>query len=285
MRKSILTIIIATAMVLLISCESGISKKAVEQGKLALAAKEYDKALNAFQLAQDEGSKDKEIQDMINVIESYLSSEKLFVEGKLEEANEMLNNLLNYDEYVIADDIEILKGKISGGLEEIKLISEEIKSLEDMFGNKNYDEAKELAIKLSSMNVSEEQVSYIDEIMNKIEVELAEAEAKRLQAEEEERKKTEEEKQQTNINEPIQLSEVLDYVSQFARDGEIITSVLGSGVLTKGFDVTSNFNIPSTEKNDDFYTVLTDFGQRIEEGFVVNIRNRNVYNSYGEKVN
>lgn len=57
--------LIAISLLVVISmvgCESSTAKKAVEQGKLLMTGKEYDKALALFKLAIDEGSKDEEIK-------------------------------------------------------------------------------------------------------------------------------------------------------------------------------------------------------------------------------
>ena len=50
------TIIVMSLLIMsMVGCGNNTANKAIEQGKLAMASKEYDKALRLFQLAIDEG--------------------------------------------------------------------------------------------------------------------------------------------------------------------------------------------------------------------------------------
>ncbi|MFI3210468.1 MAG: hypothetical protein R3Y64_05395 [Peptostreptococcaceae bacterium] len=98
---------------LLVGCGSDIVRKSIEQGQLALANKEFDKALASFNLAIDNGSSDDEIIKLNQTIEDYLNIVKFYEKGEFEEAKKLLSELNDdYTEYSFRDEIDKLKEEL-----------------------------------------------------------------------------------------------------------------------------------------------------------------------------
>ena len=114
MKKIWIILTLILLVVGLVGCENSVSKKAIEQGKLAMANKEYDKALSSFKLALDEGSNNKEVKRLTTLIDNYKKANDEFDKGNINNANKIMNQI---DEETIEDsiknDIDNLKAKIS----------------------------------------------------------------------------------------------------------------------------------------------------------------------------
>lgn len=79
-----LIMLILIASMFLISCGSNLKGKAIEQGKLVLDNKEHDKALSSFEVAVDEGSNEKEILNIIKIIDNYIKAKDAFEKDELD---------------------------------------------------------------------------------------------------------------------------------------------------------------------------------------------------------
>jgi uncharacterized protein YecT (DUF1311 family) len=164
-------VIVLTSLIVIIMVGYGnsISSKAIEQGKLAMASKEYDKALASFQLAIDEGSKDKEVLKITEIIEMYKKASNLFNEGNIERSEKIVNEINEeYVNYLIKDDIDTLKKLIKDKQKANQEIASEIESLNKYFEEKNYDEANNLINSLEGKNLTDEQISQVNEVKTKI---------------------------------------------------------------------------------------------------------------------
>lgn len=112
--KRIAIFLIIGLITTLVGCGNDLKNKAVEQGKLALANKEYDKALASFDLAIDEGAKDKELSLIINILNDYLNAKSSYEKGDIDNAKTLISNINeNYKNYSIKNDIEALKENIN----------------------------------------------------------------------------------------------------------------------------------------------------------------------------
>ncbi|TKH76046.1 hypothetical protein FC676_04660 [Bacillus cereus] len=83
MKRLILGIII---LFLMVGCSNEIYKKAMDQGKLALASKEYDTAVASFELALEEKKDDKEAKVLKDQTTKMISSIKEKSSGNIEQA-------------------------------------------------------------------------------------------------------------------------------------------------------------------------------------------------------
>lgn len=190
MRKIKTLIIVSLLAISMVGCGNSTADKAIEQGKLAMASKEYDKALASFKLAIDEGSKDKSIKIMYSIIETYNNAYDKFEEDNIEEAKKIIDEINNeYVEYSIKDDVDSLKVKID---EKVKIqdeINDYIEQIKKLVKNKDYNDAKSLIEEVNKKELSEKNKEEIDELNNRIESELSIIEAEKKAKEQEQNKK------------------------------------------------------------------------------------------------
>ena len=106
-------IIPVLSMTLMTGCGNKTFDKAMEEGKLAIASKEYEKAEGMFNLAIEEKKDDKEANALYNQIQKLIEAMKLKEEGKLEEV------------VVLCDDIEKIESKSEAIKKEANILKEE----------------------------------------------------------------------------------------------------------------------------------------------------------------
>lgn len=122
MKKIKIAVVLILILVNFTGCTNSLADKAVEQGKLALANLEYDKALGSFELAIDEGSKDKEIKIMVDIIKEYKKSLNLFKKGETENSKRIISNInKDYSRYTIKEEIENLNESIDSKIKKDKV--------------------------------------------------------------------------------------------------------------------------------------------------------------------
>lgn len=119
MKKFLVMGLILLVPVIAVGCGSNVENtnttaaKAVEQGELALANMEYDKALGSFNLAIQKGDTDEKTKAIKLIIEQYMEAENLYKQGKRKECSEVLSSIdLSYKNYAIKTSIDDLKNKI-----------------------------------------------------------------------------------------------------------------------------------------------------------------------------
>lgn len=131
-------------MFLLSSCslDNSLSKKALDQGELALANREYESALDSFKLAKKEGLKSRETDEIISILDTYLKSLEFFEEDEFYQASRTIGKINeNYKNYDMKPDIDELIEAIeerkleqesdhAAGLIEIKLSKMDIEEAE-----------------------------------------------------------------------------------------------------------------------------------------------------------
>lgn len=104
-----------------ISCGNNVKAQPIDQGKLALNKKEYDKALSSFQLAIDKGSNNKEALDLIDILDNFLKAKESLKKDELDKAKEYTSKINGtYKDYSIKGDIEQL----------VKEVNEKVQALE-----------------------------------------------------------------------------------------------------------------------------------------------------------
>lgn len=119
MKKFLVMGLILLVPVIAVGCGSNVENtnttaaKAVEQGELALANMDYDKALGSFNLAIQKGDTDEKTKAIKLIIEQYIEAENLYKQGKIKECSEILSSIdLSYKNYAIKTSIDDLKNKI-----------------------------------------------------------------------------------------------------------------------------------------------------------------------------
>lgn len=147
MKRLILGIII---LFLMVGCSNEAYKKAMDQGKLALASKEYDTAVASFELALEEKKDDKEAKVLKDQTTKMISSIKEKSSGNIEQAiglfqevekmkdgSAILQNQAKEQKDLLIEHKE-LKGQYIGQLEK----AEKLKN------DKKYEEAKGIVNKI-----------------------------------------------------------------------------------------------------------------------------------------
>ncbi|MBW4874469.1 MAG: hypothetical protein KZY55_10420, partial [Paeniclostridium sp.] len=103
MKKIGIIITLILLVVSLVGCENSESKKAVEQGKVEMKNKEYDKALSSFKVALDKDSSNEEAKRLTTLINNYNKANVEFEKDNIDDANKFMNQI---DEGTIEDSIK-----------------------------------------------------------------------------------------------------------------------------------------------------------------------------------
>lgn len=253
---TIITVILATSV--LYGCGNSTAKKAVEEGKIAIASSEYDKAKNLFKLASDEGggTENKETYDMLN---GYLEAEKEYKDGNYDKALELLNNIKEVGDYQnLNNDIKNLHKNIEDKEKIDKEYNDNIKKIKGLIKEGSLNKAKELVDNIDIKNLSDKQKSEVNNIkyeITKKQEELKKQEQKKA----EETKKKENSKKEDNVNKGL----------------EIIHSKGFKNVVYEGI-VKQNFNIPEMNNKSLYHYIPKDEFSGPNE-FYYNPQNNKVY--------
>lgn len=182
--KKLLSIILTLLIVTAVGCGNGMEKKAMDQAKLALGNKEYDKASASFQLVLDENSKNEEARKIKEIIDTYLESKKSLDSNKLDDANTTIDKIDDdYSNYSINGDVNSLKTDIKNKISLRDKMQNDIAKAESLVNEKKYDEAKTIIEKLNKNDLDEIQKSKVNELLSTIATELAKInEVKQMQA-------------------------------------------------------------------------------------------------------
>ncbi|MFR4162113.1 MAG: hypothetical protein ACLT0R_05870 [Paraclostridium sordellii] len=165
MKKIGIIITLILLVVSLVGCENSESKKAVEQGKVEMKNKEYDKALSSFKVALDKDSGNEEAKRLTTLINNYNKANVEFEKDNIDDANKFMNQI---DEGTIEDsiknDIDNLKAKIH----EQEKIDKEIVHIKELIKDKKYEESKKSIDKIDSDKLNNKDKKEIDELKDEI---------------------------------------------------------------------------------------------------------------------
>ena len=167
MKKIGIILTLILLVVGLVGCENSQSKKAIEQGKLEMANKEYDKALASFKIALDKESSNEEAKRLTTLIDNYKKANDEFEKGNIDEANKIMNQI---DEETIEDsiknDIDNLKSKIN----QHDKTDKEIVHIKELIKEKKYDEAKKSIKEIDIDKLNKKDKNEINELSDTIEL-------------------------------------------------------------------------------------------------------------------
>ena len=141
-------IIPVLAMTLMTGCGNKTFDKAMDEGKLAIASKEYEKAEGMFSLAIEEKKDDKEANALYNQIQKLIEAMKLKEEGKVEEVVALCDDIekIESESEAIKKEANILKEECNTELkqieEEIKVVESSLIEAEELINNGKYSDAK-----------------------------------------------------------------------------------------------------------------------------------------------
>ncbi|WP_297714241.1 hypothetical protein [Clostridium sp.] len=205
MKKKLTIFMVLVLVLALVGCENSIVKKSIEEAKLSIESKDYDKALTSLQTVLDEDSDNEEGKKLYSIVDSYQKAKKSFEENNVDEAKKLLDEINDeYVNYMIKDDIDALKQQVENKIKEIELIDSNLTKLLGLVDEKKYDEASALFEEINKSSLNDEQKAEANELKTRIDTELAEIEAQKKAKEEarlaEETRRLEEEKRKAEEN-------------------------------------------------------------------------------------
>jgi hypothetical protein len=146
--KKIMIVLTAITAVFLVACgTNGTSKKAVEEGKVEIVSKEYEKGRDLFKLAVDEDSRNLEAKSLLDLSNEYITLMSMINTGELDKSDELISKIEKNDKLsIIKDEFEKTKDIVTSNKEKILKNTNEIKDIENIFESGNIDKAKSLAM-------------------------------------------------------------------------------------------------------------------------------------------
>lgn len=167
MKKIGIILTLILLVISLVGCENSQSKKAIEQGKLEMANKEYDKALASFKIALDKESSNEEAKRLTALIDNYKKANDEFEKGNINDANKIMNQINEETiEDSIKNDIDNLKAKIN----QHDKIDKEIVHIKELIKEKKYDEAKKSIKEIDIDKLNKKDKNEINELSDTIEL-------------------------------------------------------------------------------------------------------------------
>jgi len=143
------TLIILTTLLslFLVSCSSNnTSTKAVEEGKIALVSKEYDKAKDLFTLAVNENSKNTDAKSLLDLTTNYIDLLSVMDNAEFEKSNDLISKIESNDKLdIIKDSFNETKNNINSKKEIFDKYITEIESIEALLNENKIDDAKSQA--------------------------------------------------------------------------------------------------------------------------------------------
>lgn len=164
------------AVMVLSGCNSGTYDKAMEQGKLALADGEFDKAQASFELALDEKPKDEEAKRLYENVSDYNEVKKDIEEADWEDALTKAKSLLK-EEDLAANMKEALEEYVKTASDNEKQSDDVAKKLEEIqqtIGAGDYGDAQKSIDELKQDQEMEAVLARFSEEVNKIETSINE---------------------------------------------------------------------------------------------------------------
>ncbi|MGU8654166.1 hypothetical protein ACV3RG_10530 [Clostridium perfringens] len=173
--------------------------------------KEYDKALVTLDLILSETNNEKASKEK-ELISNYLKAKKDYDLKNFNEALNDINKIGDISEYKgLDDDVNSLKSKIETNIEEENKMNQSIKNIKELIDKKEYNSAKNSINDLRKNELNDkykEEVSKLDEIVDK-----------NIKKEEEEKAKKQKEQEIKQNQIPESKSPVFGEKTPWSKDG------------------------------------------------------------------
>lgn len=173
--------------------------------------KEYDKALVTLDLILSETNNEKASKEK-ELISNYLKAKKDYDSKNFNEALNYINKIGDISEYKgLDDDVDSLKSKIETNIEEENKMNQSIKNIKELIDKKEYNSAKNSINDLRKNELNDkykEEVSKLDEIVDK-----------NIKKEEEEKAKKQKEQEIKQNQIPESKSPVFGEKTPWSKDG------------------------------------------------------------------
>lgn len=169
-------------------CSNKLAEKAIEQGKAAIASKEYNQALSSFQTALDEDKTNQEAKNLYDLVNTLLETQKAYEENKLSEALRLVDKLKADQGYaLIKSDVEALEVQIAIKQTTQKTVDEDLSKIEKFIlenTEKSFEEAKKLLDKMKTQTLTADQAKKMSELSSLLETEQIKLEEEKKKQEE-----------------------------------------------------------------------------------------------------
>lgn len=203
MKKALILLVALAVVVGLVGCGNSTAKKAIENGKLALADNDIEKAESSFNLAITEDKDNEEAKDWLELIEKYNQLVSQIENKEIDKANKSLKELKENEKFtsikVMTKEQEKTLNKLKETIQDLdKQITELVQSYNPEDENSMPDEtylgkSDEL---LANSSLTEEQKNKVEsfkkEATDRVNAILAREEEKQRIAEQEQQKAAQE---------------------------------------------------------------------------------------------
>lgn len=111
-KRSLLSIILLS--LILTSCSNAIENKEFQEGLNLMENSKYEEAIESFNLAKESGYENiSEVDQIIKTIKRYNIAKNSFDKGYYDYSEKLLNEIYDYENLPIKEDIDSLKNEIS----------------------------------------------------------------------------------------------------------------------------------------------------------------------------
>ncbi|WP_254489861.1 hypothetical protein [Bacillus thuringiensis] len=245
MKKFLMSFSILLIATLLFGCSNETFDKAVEQGKLALANKEYTNANASFEIALKE-KKDEEVQTLqkqaSNMEKALIAKEKLDIDNAIklfDQVSTMKDGL-----ETVNNEAKKEKETLTQYKDKRENYNKELQTAQDFLSEKKFDESKVILTKVQQETTSDkmfkEQNQKVTEQLEKLEKEknAAMEEEKR---QEEQKKAAEQKKQQQAKEQQIKEQQAKEQQKQTAQSSkQKLSPTDAENKVRKTLNITNN---------------------------------------------
>lgn len=195
---------IMLAVLWLTGCGNELYDQSMEQGKLALAGGDFDKALASFELALEEKPDDTEVRALYSQLTAYQDVEEAIEQGHWDDAVQKGDDLLKEQklEVRLQKSLNQLIQMAESAQKNEQAVSAKVETLQKLADEKKYEEAEELINSLKQDNQLEAAYANVSDQIDKIATDIqsgrqSEAEAEKAAAVQAAREAAEQADQQT----------------------------------------------------------------------------------------
>lgn len=146
MRKTLIILTTLLSLFLMSCSTNSTSAKAVEEGKIALVSKEYDKAKDLFTLAINESSKNTDAKSLLDLTTNYIELLSIIDSSEFDKAIDLILKIESNDKLdIIKDNFNEIKNSVIEKKEIFDKCIIEVESIETLLTENKIDDAKSQA--------------------------------------------------------------------------------------------------------------------------------------------